>query len=97
MVGARSALFAPLEKVGILIVDEEHEPTYKQDESPRYHARDVALMRGRLERCAVVLGSATPSFESYRNVALGRYHVAQLTKRVDDPKDADDQSDRHGA
>ena len=86
VVGARSALFAPLEKVGILIVDEEHEPTYKQDESPRYHARDVALMRGRLERCAVVLGSATPSFESYRNVALGRYHVAQLTKRVDDRK-----------
>jgi primosomal protein N' (replication factor Y) len=84
VVGARSALFAPLEQVGILIVDEEHEPTYKQDESPRYHARDVALMRGRLERCAVVLGSATPSFESYRNVSLGRYRLAQLTKRVDD-------------
>ena len=64
VVGARCALFAPVRPLGLIVVDEEHEPTYKQDESPRYNARDVAVMRGHLEGCAVVLGCATPSLES---------------------------------
>lgn len=83
-VGARSALFAPVEKLGLIVVDEEHESTYKQDESPRYNARDVAVMRGRIERCCVVLGSATPSMESFSNVRAGRYQLAEMKQRVDD-------------
>jgi primosomal protein N' (replication factor Y) len=86
VVGARSAVFAPVSPLGIVIVDEEHEPSYKQDESPRYHARDVAVMRGRLERCAVVLGSATPSLESWVNARNGKYELARLPRRVDDRK-----------
>jgi primosomal protein N' (replication factor Y) len=82
-VGARSAVFAPVRDLGLIVVDEEHEPTYKQDESPRYHARDVAVMRGRLERCAVVLGSATPAFESFNNVRSGKYALADMPVRVD--------------
>ncbi len=83
VVGARSALFAPVRPLGLLVVDEEHEPAYKQDESPRYNARDVAVMRGRLEGCAVVLGSATPSLESYRHARAGKYRLVQMRKRVD--------------
>jgi primosomal protein N' (replication factor Y) len=83
-IGARSALFAPVEKLGLIVVDEEHEPTYKQDESPRYNARDVAVMRGHLENCCVVLGSATPSLESFNNVREGRYVLAEMLQRVDD-------------
>ncbi len=83
VVGARSALFAPVRPLGLLVVDEEHEPAYKQDEAPRYNARDVAVMRGRLDGCAVVLGSATPSLESFRNARAGKYKLARLTKRVD--------------
>jgi primosomal protein N' (replication factor Y) (superfamily II helicase) len=83
VVGARSALFAPVRPLGLLVVDEEHEPAYKQDETPRYNARDVAVMRGRLENCAVVLGSATPSLESYRNARAGKYRLVQLLQRVD--------------
>ena len=82
-VGARSALFAPFKNLGLIIVDEEHEGTYKQSEAPRYHARDVAVMRGHLEEAVVVLGSATPSFESYRNAGSGKYELAELTKRID--------------
>ena len=81
-VGPRSALFAPVDKLGIIIVDEEHEPSYKQDESPRYHARDVAVMRGHFERCAVVLGTATPSMETWLNVQKGKYRMAHLPVRV---------------
>lgn len=84
VVGARSALFAPVKKLGLIIVDEEHEPTYKQEESPRYNARDVAVMRGHMEKCVVVLGSATPSLESYANAKRGKYGLARLTTRVDD-------------
>ncbi len=83
-IGARSALFAPIENPGLIVVDEEHEATYKQDESPRYNARDVAVMRGHLENCCVVLGSATPSLESFSNVKAGRYLLAEMLQRVDD-------------
>lgn len=83
VVGARSALFAPFKNLGLIIVDEEHENSYKQEESPRYHARDVAVMRGYMEGAAVILGSATPSLESYCNSLSGKYVLARLTKRVD--------------
>ncbi len=83
-IGARSALFSPIENPGLIVVDEEHEATYKQDESPRYNARDVAVMRGHLESCCVVLGSATPSMESFNNVKEGRYELAEMLLRVDD-------------
>ena len=83
VVGARSALFAPVRPLGLLVVDEEHEPAYKQDETPRYGARDVAVMRGHLAGCAVVLGSATPSLESYHNARAGKYRLVKMTKRVD--------------
>jgi primosomal protein N' (replication factor Y) len=83
MIGARSAVFAPLRNLGLIVVDEEHEPSYKQDETPRYHARDVAVMRGHLEKCVVVLGSATPALESYRNARQGKYRLISLPHRVD--------------
>jgi primosomal protein N' (replication factor Y) len=84
VIGARSAVFAPLKNLGLIIVDEEHETTYKQEEAPRYHARDVAVVRAKMEKCAVVLGSATPSLESYHNAIVGKYELAALTQRVDD-------------
>jgi primosomal protein N' (replication factor Y) len=83
VVGARSAVFAPVPRLGLVVVDEEHEPSYKQDEAPRYSARDVAVMRGRLERCVVVLGSATPSLESWQNARGGKYALATMPHRVD--------------
>jgi len=82
-IGARSAVFAPLKNLGIIIVDEEHENTYKQEETPRYHARDVAVMRGRLEMALVILGSATPSVESFQNVQCGKYTLLELPQRAD--------------
>ncbi len=82
VVGPRSAVFAPVQNLGLNVVDEEHEPSYKQDEAPRYNARDVAVMRGWMERCAVVLGSATPAMESWLNVEKGKYVAAHLTQRV---------------
>src|ERR1044072_5427653 len=84
VIGARSAIFAPLKSLGLIIVDEEHETTYKQEEAPRYHARDVAVARAKMEKCAVVLGSATPSLESYYNATAGKYDLATLMQRVDD-------------
>jgi len=86
VIGARSAVFAPVDPLGIIIVDEEHEHTYKQEETPRYHARDVAVMRARMEGAVVVLGSATPSLESYYNCTRGKYHLLELRQRVDDRK-----------
>ena len=82
VVGARSAVFAPLPAPGLLVVDEEHDGAYKQEESPRYHARDVAVMRGRLEGAPVVLGSATPSVESQANALKGKYTPLVLPSRI---------------
>ena len=82
VLGTRSAVFAPLENVGVIIVDEEHESSYKQDETPRYHGRDTAIVRGRLSKSLVVLGSATPSLESYANAEKGKYHLLKLAERV---------------
>lgn len=82
VIGARSALFAPVESLGLLVVDEEHEGAYKQDESPRYHGRDAAVMRARLEGAVVVLGSATPSVESHANALGGKYRRLVLPNRV---------------
>ncbi len=84
VIGARSAVFAPLENLGLIVVDEEHETSYKQEEAPRYHARDVAVVRAKMENCVVVLGTATPSLESYANAQRGKYLLSQLTQRVDD-------------
>jgi len=81
-VGARSAIFAPLRNVGAIIVDEEHESSYKQGESPRYHAREVAIVRARNEGAVVVLGSATPSLESWNNAVAGKYRRLSLPDRV---------------
>jgi primosomal protein N' (replication factor Y) len=84
VVGTRSAVFAPLERIGLIVVDEEHESSYKQEEAPRYHGRDVAVVRGRMEQALVVLGSATPSLESAANVRAGRYEGVYLTRRIFD-------------
>ncbi|HSU53988.1 MAG TPA: primosomal protein N', partial [Candidatus Dormibacteraeota bacterium] len=86
VIGARSAIFSPVEPLGLIIVDEEHEHTYKQEEAPRYHARDVAIMRGQMEGATVLLGSATPSLESYYNCKRGKYKLLGLPQRADDKK-----------
>jgi primosomal protein N' (replication factor Y) len=83
-IGARSAVFAPVQRLGLIVVDEEHETSYKQEETPRYHARDLAVVRAQIDRCAILLGSATPSLESYHNAKTGKYRLACLTSRVDD-------------
>ncbi|MBI1987207.1 MAG: primosomal protein N', partial [Nitrospinae bacterium] len=82
-VGARSAIFAPFEKLGLIVIDEEHESSYKQGEGPRYHARDVSLMRGKLTGATVILGSATPSLESFHNALSGKYRYLRLPQRVE--------------
>ena len=84
VIGTRSAVFAPLENLGLIVVDEEHETTYKQEEVPRYNARDTAVMRAKLARAVVVLGSATPSMESFHNAESGKYRQLSLTTRVED-------------
>jgi primosomal protein N' (replication factor Y) len=86
VIGARSAIFAPVEPLGLIIVDEEHEHSYKQEETPRYHARDVAVVRGRMENAVVVLGSATPSLESFYNVQRKKYALLELSLRADHKK-----------
>ena len=83
VVGARSAIFAPVKNLRLIVVDEEHEPAYKQDETPRYHGRDVAVMRAKLARAVCVLGSATPSLESFSNAQAGKYQLLELKQRVD--------------
>ena len=82
VVGTRSAVFAPLDRLGLIVVDEEHDSSYKQEETPRYHGRDVAIMRASREHALVVLGSATPSMESYQNAVTGKYARITLERRV---------------
>lgn len=82
MIGPRSALFAPFKNLGIIIIDEEHETTYKSDNPPKYHAREVAIFRAQMCGASVVLGSATPSVESYHKALSGEYHLLTLTKRA---------------
>lgn len=82
VLGTRSAVFAPLDNLGVIVVDEEHESSYKQGEMPRYHGRDTAVVRGRLSKALVVLGSATPSLESFANAKEGKYHLLTLSERV---------------
>jgi primosomal protein N' (replication factor Y) len=84
VIGTRSAVFSPLENLGLILVDEEHDGAYKQEETPRYHGRDVAVMRAKLAGCAVVLGSATPSLESWHNAEVGKYARIDLLQRVAD-------------
>ena len=81
--GARSAVFAPVRELGLIVVDEEHDTSYKQEEGVRYHGRDLAVVRGRIVGCPVILGSATPSVESYHNARSGRYRMLELTERVE--------------
>jgi primosomal protein N' (replication factor Y) len=83
VVGTRSAVFAPLESVGLVIVDEEQESSYKQEETPRYHGRDVAVLRGKIESAVVLLGSATPSLESFHHARLGKYKLLRLDARIE--------------
>ena len=82
VVGARSAIFAPTRRLGLIVVDEEHESTFKQETTPRYHARDVAVKRAQMEGIPVLLGSATPSLESWRNAERGRYTRLAMPNRV---------------
>lgn len=86
VIGARSAIFAPVDPLGLIIVDEEHEHSYKQAEAPRYHARDLAVVRGKRENAVVVLGSATPSMESFFNAVKKKYELLELPTRADDAK-----------
>ncbi len=83
VIGARSAIYAPMVNLGIIVVDEEHENTYKQEVAPRYHGRDIAVLRGHFEDCVVLLGSATPSLESYANTEKGKYKLVEMKQRVD--------------
>ncbi len=83
VVGTRSAVFAPVEDLALIVVDEEHDHSYKQEEMPRYHARDVAVMRAKMSNAAVVLGSATPSLETYYNAVQGKYKLLELPERIE--------------
>lgn len=84
LIGTRSAVFAPLRDLGLIVMDEEHDSSYKQHVYPRYHARETAIMRASYEKCPIVLGSATPSVESFYNAGNGKYHYLQIPNRVED-------------
>jgi primosomal protein N' (replication factor Y) len=84
VIGPRSAVFAPLKNLGVIVVDEEHEPTYKQNDVPRYHARDVAIMRASRSGAVVILGSATPSLESLHNTKIGKFSLLEIKTRISD-------------
>ena len=84
VIGTRSAVFAPIDNLGLIVVDEEHDGSYKQDETPRYNARDLAIKRGEMSAVPVLLGSATPAVESYYNAMQGKYHLLELKKRFGD-------------
>jgi len=86
VIGARSAIFSPIVNLGLIVVDEEHENSYKQDIVPRYQARDIAVVRAHLEKCPVLLGSATPSLESWQNSEAGKYDLVTMRQRIDDRK-----------
>lgn len=83
VIGPRSAVFAPLQNLGLIIVDEEHDASYKQESAPRYHGRDLAVLRAHMEKCTIILGSATPSLESIHNANIGKYSIVKLTERAD--------------
>ena len=82
VIGTRSGVFAPIRNLGVVIVDEEHESTYRQQDTPRYHGRDTAIVRAQKENAVVILGSATPSLESFHNAQTGKYHYLQLPDRI---------------
>ncbi len=84
VVGARSAIFAPIPQLGLIVVDEEHDAAYKQEEAPRYHGRDLAIVRARNARCPIVLGSATPSLESWASAQAGRFELLRLAERANE-------------
>tara|TARA_B110001454_G_scaffold219198_1_gene251652 strand:- start:226678 stop:228705 length:2028 start_codon:yes stop_codon:yes gene_type:complete len=84
LIGARSALFCPVPNLGLIVVDEEHESSFKQEEKLKYHGRDVAIMLAKEMNCPIVLGSATPSFESWLNASKGKFKLHRMTKRVGD-------------
>src|SRR5580693_2356134 len=91
VVGTRSAVFAPVSNLALMIVDEEQDSSYKQEETPRYHARDVAVMRAKMAGAVVVLGSATPSLESYFNAKKNKYALLELPDRVEQRLDRKEQ------
>ncbi|MBN2124710.1 MAG: primosomal protein N', partial [Deltaproteobacteria bacterium] len=84
VIGARSALFAPCPRLGLIVVDEEHDIAYKQEESPRYQARDAAVVRAKIEKATVILGSGTPSVQSFHNARTGRYHLLAMPDRIEE-------------
>lgn len=86
VVGARSAVFAPLDNIGLIVIDEEHESSYKQETDPRYNARDVAIWRSKFHNCPLVLGSATPSLSSRARAQKNVYHLLRLTERANQKK-----------
>lgn len=86
VIGARSAIFAPTRNLGLIVVDEEHEPSFKQESTPRYHARDLAVKRAQLQKAMVILGSATPSLESYHNASVNKYQLYNLPHRIGNAK-----------